>query len=103
MGHVARRGERRVAYKALVGRPDGKRQLGRPDRRSENNIEVEFQEMGLGHWLDSFGSRCREVDDLCECVNGSVCSIKCGKISFLAEDLLTFRRLMLTIIDVPHR
>ena len=58
-GHVARLGKRRGAYRALVGRPDGKRPLGRSDRRSENDIEVEFQEVGWGHGLDSSGSGCR--------------------------------------------
>jgi len=32
-GHVARRGERRGAYRVLVGKPEGKRLLGRPRRR----------------------------------------------------------------------
>jgi hypothetical protein len=37
-GHVARMGERRSVYRVLVGRPEGKRPLGRPSRRWENNI-----------------------------------------------------------------
>ena len=37
-GHVARMGERRGVYRVLVGKPDGKRPLGRPRRRRENNI-----------------------------------------------------------------
>jgi hypothetical protein len=36
VGHVARMGEGRGVYRALVGRPDGKRPLGRPRRRWEN-------------------------------------------------------------------
>jgi hypothetical protein len=37
------------AYRVLVGKPEGKRQLGRPERRWEDNIEMDLQEMGWGH------------------------------------------------------
>ena len=37
-GHVARTGERRGVYRVLVGKPEGKRQLGRPRHRWEDNI-----------------------------------------------------------------
>ena len=46
-GHVARVGERRGVYRALVGKPDGKRPLGRPRRRWEHNKMV-LQEVGCG-------------------------------------------------------
>jgi len=36
--------ERRGAYKVFVGRPEGKRQFGRPKRRCEDNIKVDLQE-----------------------------------------------------------
>jgi hypothetical protein len=39
-GHVARMGERRGAYRALVGKPDGRRPLGRPRCRWEDNIKM---------------------------------------------------------------
>ena len=39
-GHVARMGEKRDAYRDLVGRPEGKRQLVRPMRRWEDNIKI---------------------------------------------------------------
>jgi hypothetical protein len=39
-GYVARMGERRVAYRALVGKPEGRRPLGRPRRRWEENIKM---------------------------------------------------------------
>ena len=42
-GHVARMGERRVVYRVLVGKPEGKRQLGRPRRRWENNIKINLR------------------------------------------------------------
>jgi len=47
-------GERRVAYRVLVGKPEGKRQLGRPRCRWENNIKMNLQEVGCGEmdWID---------------------------------------------------
>ncbi|KAJ4447002.1 hypothetical protein ANN_08990 [Periplaneta americana] len=45
-GHVARMGESRNAYRVLVGRPEGKRPLGRPRRRLEDNIKVDLREVG---------------------------------------------------------
>ncbi|KAJ4446015.1 hypothetical protein ANN_12701 [Periplaneta americana] len=45
-GHVARMGESRNAYRVLVGRPEGKRPLGRPRRRWEDNIKMDLREMG---------------------------------------------------------
>jgi hypothetical protein len=55
-GHVARMGEKRVAYRVLLGRPDRKRPLGRPRRRWEDNIKMNIQEVGWGHGLDLAGS-----------------------------------------------
>ncbi|KAJ4427128.1 hypothetical protein ANN_24744 [Periplaneta americana] len=45
-GHVARMGESRNAYSVLVGRPEGKRPLGRPRRRWEDNIKMDLREVG---------------------------------------------------------
>ncbi|KAJ4436507.1 hypothetical protein ANN_16538 [Periplaneta americana] len=45
-GHVARMGESRNAYRVLVGRPEGKRPLGSPRRRWEDNIKVDLREVG---------------------------------------------------------
>ena len=45
-GHVARMGERRGVYRALVGKSEGKRPLGRPRRRWDDNIEMDLQEVG---------------------------------------------------------
>jgi hypothetical protein len=56
-GHVARMGEERNLYKVLVGKPEGKRPLGRPRRRWENWIRMDLKEIGLeGCGLDSTGS-----------------------------------------------
>ena len=52
-GHVARMREGRGVYRVLVGKPEGKRPLGRSRRRWENNIRMDLQEVGLGHedWI----------------------------------------------------
>jgi hypothetical protein len=53
-GHVARRGEGRVVHRVLVGKPGGKRPLGRGRRRWEDNIKVDLQEVGesCGDWME---------------------------------------------------
>jgi len=53
-GHVARMVERRGVYRVLVGKPLGKRLLGRPKRRWEDNIKMDFQEVGCGgmDWIE---------------------------------------------------
>jgi len=48
VGHVARMGERRGVYSVLVGKPEGKRPLGRHRRGREDNIKVDLQELGCG-------------------------------------------------------
>jgi hypothetical protein len=48
-------GERRGAYRALVRKPDGRRPLGRPRRRWEDNIKMDLREVGWGggaDWID---------------------------------------------------
>jgi hypothetical protein len=47
-GHVARMGEEINVYKVLVGRPEGKRSLGRPRQRWEDGIRMDLKEIGLG-------------------------------------------------------
>jgi hypothetical protein len=47
-GHVARAGEGRGVYRVLVGKPKGKRPLGRPRRRWEDNVRMDLQEVGCG-------------------------------------------------------
>jgi hypothetical protein len=46
--HVARMGTRRGAYEVLVGKPEGKRSLGRPRHRWEDNIKMDLQDVGWG-------------------------------------------------------
>jgi hypothetical protein len=45
-GHVARMGEERGVYRVLVGKPEGKRPMGRPRRRWVDNIRMDLQEVG---------------------------------------------------------
>jgi hypothetical protein len=53
-GHVARMGEDRGVHRVLMGKPEGKRPLGRPRRRWENNIKMDLQEVGggCGDWME---------------------------------------------------
>jgi len=53
-GHVARMGERRGVYRVLVRKPEGKRPLGRPRRRWEDNIKMDLLEVGSGvmDWIE---------------------------------------------------
>ena len=52
-GNVARMGEERGAYRVLLGKPEGKRPLGRPRRRWVDNNGMDLQEVGCGHvdWI----------------------------------------------------
>ena len=52
-GHVVRMGEERGVYRVLVGKPEGKRPLGRPRRRWVDNIRMNLQELGCGNvdWI----------------------------------------------------
>ena len=51
---MARMGERRGVYRVLVGKPEGKRRMGRPRRRWEDNIKMDLQEVGgsCGDWVE---------------------------------------------------
>jgi hypothetical protein len=46
-GHVARRREGKGVYRVSVGRPEGKRPLGRPRRSWEGNIDMDLTEIGI--------------------------------------------------------
>jgi len=52
-GHMARMGEERGVYRFLVGKPEGKRPVGRPTRRWVCNIRTDLQEVGCGYvdWI----------------------------------------------------
>ena len=53
-GHVARMGKDRSLHNVLVGKPEGKRPLGRLRRRWEDNIKMDLQEVGggRGDWME---------------------------------------------------
>ena len=52
-GHVERMWKGRGVHRVLVGKPDGKRPLGRPRRRWEDNIKMDLQEVGgCGDWIE---------------------------------------------------
>jgi hypothetical protein len=55
-GHVARMGDRRVAYRVLVGIPEARRQRRRPRRKCKDNIKVNLQEVKRENELDRSGS-----------------------------------------------
>ena len=57
-------GERRGAYSVLLGKPEGKRPLGRPRCRREDNIRMDIQEVGCGgmEWIDLARERDRWRD-----------------------------------------
>ena len=59
VGHVARMEEGRSAFKILTGKPTGKRPLGRPRHRWEDNIRKYHEEIGInaGNWVDSAQDR----------------------------------------------
>jgi hypothetical protein len=59
-GHMARMREVRGAYNILLGRPEGRRPLGRPRRTCEDNIKMDLREIGFGdvdwiHWAQDRG------------------------------------------------
>jgi hypothetical protein len=53
--HVARRGQKRNAYRILVGKPEEKRPLGRPRRRWVDNIKMDLKKDGM--WIELIGLR----------------------------------------------
>jgi hypothetical protein len=72
--------QNRGLYMVLVGKPEGKRPLGRPRCRWEDNIEIDLQEVGCGgmDWIDLVQVMDRGVGT-CECGNEPSDSIKYGE------------------------
>jgi hypothetical protein len=73
-------GERRCAYRVLVGKPEGKRPLGRPRRRWEDTTKMDLQEVGWGNvdcmtWLriGTGAGNCKRGNELSR-------AIKCGEL-----------------------
>jgi hypothetical protein len=76
-GHVARIGENRNAYRILMGEPEGKRPLGKPRRRWEDNIKMDVREIWWGRmdWIDLAQDRdqwraCRVPQNVGKFLNG---------------------------------
>jgi hypothetical protein len=63
-GHVARMGEKRNMYRLLMGKPEGKRPLGKPRRRWVDNIRMDLGEVGWG-----------DVDWILSSFSGVACSV----------------------------
>jgi len=73
---VARMGEGRGVYRFLVGKPEGKRLLGRPRRRWEDNIKMDLQKVGggCGDWMELVQDR-----DRCRALVSTVMNIRVPK------------------------
>jgi len=78
-GHVARIGEERGVYRVLVGKPEGKRPLGRPRHSWVDNIRMYLQEVECGYMVWIGLALDRQVAEACECGNEPSGSVKCGE------------------------
>jgi hypothetical protein len=76
VGHVVRMREKRNVYRLLVGKPEGKRPLGRPRHRRVHNIRVDLVETGL-RGVDWIGLA---QESSCKCSNEPTGSIICWEI-----------------------
>jgi hypothetical protein len=78
VGHVACMGEGRGEHRVLVGKLEGKRPLGRPRRRWEDNIKVDLQEVGggCGDWMELAQDR-KRLTGTCKYGNELLGSIQC--------------------------
>jgi len=91
-GHVACMGEGRGVHRVLVGKPEGKRPLGRPRHRWEDNIKMDLQEVGggFGDWMELAQDR-----DRWRALVGTVMNLRVPKmrgISWLAAEPASFSR-----------
>jgi hypothetical protein len=75
-GHVARMGEGRCFYRVLVGKPEGKKPLGRHRLRWEDDNKADLMEVGCGgtEWTEP-----AQVRGTCEFGNEHSGSVKCGE------------------------
>jgi len=74
-------GERRGVHRVLMGKPEGKRPVGRPRNRWEDNCTIDLQEVGCEgmDWIELAQERW-QVAGTCECGNEPSGSKKCGEI-----------------------
>jgi hypothetical protein len=76
-GHVARMGEKRNAYRLLMGKPEGKRPIARPRRKWVDNIKMDLLERGWGG-VDWIGlAQDGQMESSCECGHEPSGLIKC--------------------------
>ena len=77
-GHLPCMEQSRNAYRVLVGKPEGKRPLGRPRGRWENNIKMDLREVScdLGDWIGLAEDRDQSMVGLCKGGNESPGSLK---------------------------
>jgi hypothetical protein len=75
--HVACTGDRKDAYRDLVGKSEGRTSLGRPRLRWEVNIKMNIQAVGLRYGLNWFGSGHGQVAGSCVCGDEPSGYIKC--------------------------
>jgi len=90
-GHVARRGERRGVYRVLVRRREGRRPLGSPRHRWEDNIKKDLQYVGWGgmDWIDLARERWRALVNAVMNRRGSIiCWTSLGPVSFFGRTQL---------------
>ena len=92
VGHVARMGEGRGVHWVMVGKPEGKRPLGRPRRRWADNIKMDLQEVGgsCGDWMELAQDR-----DRWRALVSTVRNLRVPKmwgISWLAAEPVSFSR-----------
>ena len=85
VGHVARMGEERGVYRVLVGKPEGRRSLGRRRRRWVDNIMMDLQEVGCGYmdWIELAQDR-----DRWRTLVSAVMNLRVRGISWLAANQL---------------
>jgi hypothetical protein len=67
------------AHSVLVRKPEGRRLLGRPRLRWEDNIKIDLRDVGWGNDLDLSGSGWGQVASCCECGNEPSGFVKCGE------------------------
>ena len=75
-GHVDRMDEERGVYMVFLGKPEGRRTLGKPMRRWVDNIRMDLQEVGCGY-MDWIGLA--QAADAFECGNEPWGSVKSGE------------------------
>ncbi|KAJ4448583.1 hypothetical protein ANN_10602 [Periplaneta americana] len=100
-GHVARMGESRNAYRVLVGRPEGKKSLGRPRRRWEDNIKMDLRRWDIMVEIGLILLRIGSMAGLCEGGNEPPGSLKANKEAEIGRNLLgtTYARGLRLISD----